>query len=75
MILNTEYAIIQIPILGYNPPDVIPLLTNLKIALNFMERVNVCKSVCNIFTSWMFALSFPLPSIVKPTGKLTPHFS
>ncbi|KAK7462280.1 hypothetical protein VKT23_007880 [Stygiomarasmius scandens] len=40
MVLNTEYVIAQLLTGGYNPPDVIPLLKNLVISVNFVERMN-----------------------------------
>jgi len=49
MILNTEFIIIEIPLAGYNPPDIMPVLANLEVALNLMDRVNVCELICSLF--------------------------
>lgn len=55
LILDIEYILLQIPILGFNPPNakIMRLLPNMKIAGNFLERLNVSISVIiiNLFGS------------------------
>ncbi|THU97546.1 hypothetical protein K435DRAFT_796412 [Dendrothele bispora CBS 962.96] len=68
LVMNIEFAIIQIPSFSYNPPDskeVIPLITGLKIGLNLMDRLNYF--IGDIVVVWRAWVLFPQRLAVKTT--------
>ncbi|THV08097.1 hypothetical protein K435DRAFT_787652 [Dendrothele bispora CBS 962.96] len=68
LVMNIEFAIIQIPTIGYNPPDskeVIPLITGLTIGHNLMTRLNyVMGDIVVVWRAWVL---FPQSLAVKVT--------
>jgi len=51
VVIQMEFALVQLPINGMHPPepkDILPVLENMKIASTFLQRVNVRKMFCGI---------------------------
>ncbi|THU93583.1 hypothetical protein K435DRAFT_861358 [Dendrothele bispora CBS 962.96] len=68
LVMNIEFAITQIPLNGYNPPDIggtISLTNRLEISGSFMERLNyVLGDVVVVWRAWVL---FPRRLPVKVT--------
>ncbi|THU86494.1 hypothetical protein K435DRAFT_868247 [Dendrothele bispora CBS 962.96] len=57
LVMNIEDIIIQIPLLGYNPPnlgDIGPLITELEISINSLNRLNyVLGDIIVVWRAWV----------------------
>ncbi|KAF9061800.1 hypothetical protein BDP27DRAFT_1337586 [Rhodocollybia butyracea] len=63
IVLSLEYILVQIPLLSFHPPNPAKLLGDMKITLNFLERVNyVINDSIVVWRAWIL---FPHNRLVK----------